>query len=227
MREKTVVNSLYIDNVPIAFSEVVSNLGLQMDNNLNYATHISSLSRTAYLKLKSIYHLKDYLSKDAKIKICDSLILSRLNYCDVVYGPCLRMEDANKLQKVQNSCIRYSCQVARREHISPYLRQIGWLNMKERRLHHLCCLIHKVIINKKPSYLYAKIEKRSEAHNVELRQSDLRLRVPPHHTEYFKKCFSYLAAKMYNQVPNDIKNLGLSGFKEKLLHLISAGHLSS
>lgn len=227
MRENAVVDDLYIDNVPIAFSEVVCNLGLRMDNNLNYAAHISSLSRAAFLKLKSMYHLKDYLSKDAKIKICDSLVLSRLNYCDEVYGPCLRMEDANRLQKVQNSCIRYSCQVARREHISPYLRQIGWLNMKERRLHHLCCLIHKVVINKKPSYLYAKIEKRSEAHNVELRQSELRLSVPMHHTEFFKKSFSYQAAKIYNQVPNDIKKLSLSGFKERVYHLISAGYLSS
>ncbi len=55
------------------------------------------------------------------------------NYMDMVYGSFLSYEDANRIQKIQNCCFRFICNVARREHITPHLRSLNWLKMKERR----------------------------------------------------------------------------------------------
>lgn len=201
----------------------MKNLGLVMDQNLNYSKHVSNLNKSAYLALKSLYHLKDYLPKAAKLKLCDALVLSRLNYCDVVYGPCLRVEDINRLQKVQNSCVRYSLQIPRRQHISPHLKQIGWLNMRQRRWLHLCCLLFKVINTQQPNYLCEKLEFRSSAHSVQLRHCEETISVPIHSSEFFKRCFSYQASRIYNQISSELKHLCPASLRKRLSELILSG----
>ena len=41
-----------------------------------------------------------------KIRLCDTLILSIFNYCDILYGPCLDAYTSMRIQKVQNSYVR-------------------------------------------------------------------------------------------------------------------------
>lgn len=81
---------------------------------------------------------------------------------------------------VQNFCIRFAVESPYRAHITPYLKEVRWLNMKGRRWVHLCCLIYNVVKRGIPNYLSSKIEKRSEAHNLNLRNSNDLLSVPIH-----------------------------------------------
>ena len=37
--------------------------------------------------------------------LCDSLVLSYFNYFDVIYSQYLDLNDKNRIQKVQNSCL--------------------------------------------------------------------------------------------------------------------------
>lgn len=173
-------------------------------------------------KTRSLYNLKNYIGKEAKLKLSDSLVLSRLNYCDSVYSPCITAENTHKLQKVQNSCIRFALNVPYREHISPYLGAIGWMDMRTRRWVHLCCLVYKVIKLKIPEYLYEKLEKRSEAHTL-TRRCETTLSIPAHTTVYFKNSFSYQAANIYNQIPDDLKNMTYLSFKSNLIRRIKSG----
>lgn len=213
---------LTMDNNNINFNDHVKNLGLIMDEKLNFTKQVSSMCRSAYASLRSLYHLRNHLPKDAKVKLSDSLVLSKINYCDIVYGPSLTVENTHKIQKVQNACIRFAQYVPYREHISPYIKQVGWLNMKQRRWVHLCCMVHNVIAMKKPEYLLNKIEIREHAHSVATRNRDVILTVPVHHTENFKKSFSYQATKIYNQLPANLKRLSPNSFKINIIKLIKS-----
>nr|CAI5825217.1 unnamed protein product [Callosobruchus analis] len=62
--------------------------------------------------------------------LCDSLVLSHLNYGDVIYDSCLIASDAFRIQKLQNSCLN----------LTHKLNDAHWLNMKNRRLLHACCI---------------------------------------------------------------------------------------
>lgn len=214
---------LKVKNEKIKFSESVKNLGVVMDDQLTYKKHVTNLCQSAYAKLRSLYHLRNYISKEAKLKLSDSLVLSRLNYCDAVYGPCITAENVHKLQKVQNSCVRFALHVPYRDHISPYLSDIGWMDMRTRRWVHLCCLVYKVIKSQKPEYLSEKLEKRSEAHTQTTRRCNSTLSIPVHSTAHFKNSFSYQAANIYNQIPDDLKNLSYLSFKSSLINRIKTG----
>nr|CAH7757859.1 unnamed protein product [Callosobruchus chinensis] len=136
--------------------------------------------------------------------LCDSLVLSYANYGDSVYGPCLVKADGYKIEKLQNSCIRFICSIKGSEHCTPYINHIKWLTMENRRVVHLACLVQKLIMTKVPKFLYEKLRFRSARHNVNIRNTK-QLTIPKHKTAVFERSFSYNVAKSHNRIPDCIK----------------------
>lgn len=63
------------------------NLGLNMDAGLRYESHVAESVRTCFYRLKVLYKIRRYLSEELRIQLAESLVLSNLNYADVVIGP--------------------------------------------------------------------------------------------------------------------------------------------
>ena len=143
--------------------------GLFLDQTLRFKLHIANLISTAYYKLRLLFPHRHVLNKNVKAMLCNSIILSSFNYCDSLYGPCLDSIDIRRIQKVQNSCLRFIFGIRKYERISHKLLDLKWLNMANRRKLHAACLFHKIISNKSPSYLYNKISFRTDVHNVNVR----------------------------------------------------------
>ena len=139
-----------------------------------------------------------------KKHLCDSLILSNFNHCFQVYGFFLTQFWQRKLQIIQNSCLRFIFCIRKTRHISHTLKIVNWLNMRN-RLHLLTVtMIHKILIDKKPTYLHRKIRFRTDVHNVNVRRKNL-ICCPKHRLHLFERSFSYLAYKLYNGVPQALK----------------------
>nr|WP_253308766.1 reverse transcriptase family protein [Rickettsia endosymbiont of Ceutorhynchus assimilis] len=123
----------------ISFKNSAKNLGLVMDSKLKFKEHITLCLKRAYSVLRGLYSHRHYLCQRTKTLLCDSLILSHFNFCDHLYGPFLDSIDVRRVQKVQNSCIRFACGIRRRDRVSHKLNELGWLSMFNRRsLHSLC-----------------------------------------------------------------------------------------
>lgn len=136
-----ILNSLRLqmNNDVIEFQSSAKNLGLVMDQKLKFSQHVTLKLKVGYSALKTIYSQKNYLSVNIKKMLCDALVLSPLNFCDTIYGPCLDCSDTYRIQKLQNSCLRLIFGIRRREHISHKLKDAGWLNMFDRRELHIIC----------------------------------------------------------------------------------------
>lgn len=63
---------------------------------------ITKIVQFAFSKLNLIYHYKNILSRETKVKLTNSLLLSSIEYGDTVYRPCLTQTEVQRLQKVQN-----------------------------------------------------------------------------------------------------------------------------
>ena len=86
---------------------------------------------------KHAFRFKNFLSQQAKIIIVEFYVLSNLNYCDILFQN-LSGVLKNKLQKLQNWCIRFIFRQRKFDHISPYFKKLNTLNMEQRRsLHNL------------------------------------------------------------------------------------------
>nr|CAI5829044.1 unnamed protein product [Callosobruchus analis] len=89
-----------INNEVIERKTTLKNLGLILDDNLRFSDHIKHKLQSAYLCLKTIYQNRQYLSMSMKKILCDSLVLSHLNYGDVIYDSCLTVSDAFRSFKI-------------------------------------------------------------------------------------------------------------------------------
>jgi hypothetical protein len=147
--------------------------------------------------------------KIAKLHIFQTLIISRLSYCDNVYGPAILQRDSNRLQLIQNSCIRFAYRIRKFDHISSKFEESGWLRLEKLRKSHIISLTHKILNCGQPFYLASRL--------VVLRgRNKHSLLIPRSRSLMYNRSFSYAAAKSYNSIPTAFKHYSLYNFKKKL-----------
>lgn len=199
--------------------EVARNLGLELDTDFHFQTHVNKCIKKAFINLKMIYQHKDYLSMQNRLTLCESLVLSHFNFADVIYGPCLSGAAQSRIQKMQNSCVRLICGIRKYDHISHKYSELGIMRMDERRFLHSCCVFHKIIREKTPPYLCNKIRYRTDVHNINVRHKNS-ITIPAHRTKLFQSSFSYRIAKIYNNLPHHTKSLNNMSFKIAIKNLL-------
>lgn len=204
-------------NLLTAVNEV-KNLGVIMDSDIKFKKQISEMIRKAYYNLKILYISKDMLNRKLRASLCESLVLSQFNYCDVLYGFCIDKQDCYRIQKVQNSCLRFIYGIKKWDHVSYKLKELNWLNMLDRRKYHSLCFFHRLILLKSPQYLYNKIRFRTDIHNINIRKKDM-LSMPRHKSVLYQRSFSYNIVKLYNQIDKNMKLMPMSSFKKKVKQL--------
>ena len=158
------------------------------------------------------------------------MVLSQFNYADVVYMNMNKITQ-NKIQKIQNLCIRYiyNCKKGSNESISKYRKELGWLSMSERRASHGLMLMFKIASGRAPNYLADLITFTNEIHQVNTRSSrrnaiwiskDIKLKVR-------RNAFVFTMSVLYNKLPENIINsVSAAMFKTKLKKYIIENKLT-
>ncbi|QJC37765.1 hypothetical protein GJU03_01205 [Enterobacteriaceae endosymbiont of Donacia bicoloricornis] len=198
------------------------NLGITFDQHLTFQNHITNIVKSSYAKLRQLYNFRYVLPTDTKIKLTESLIISTCEYGSVVFGSCITTSEAHRLQKIQNSCLRFATLTKRSQHVTPLYINNNILNMNQRWKYRLICLVHKILQNRMPLYLYKRLVFRGSLHQTQLRYVDRTLHTPRHRTEMYKSSFSFSAAFQYNNIPENIKSLSLRNFKLELCKFLFA-----
>ena len=142
--------------------------------------------------LRKLKHLAPY---HVWKQLAGCLVLSRIDYNDVVSGP-IPMYLLKRLQRVQLTVAGFV--LLRYARLSDVI-SVGWLPIVERRDYHLAKLVFKAIhFSNWPSYL--KLEERKFL--KDLRSSTVRRLVVPIETGTFQD----QAARVFNSLPEDIRN---------------------
>lgn len=203
-----------VDGFLLTYSTCVNNLGLLMDEQLSFDSHIRSKFQSAFMKLKQLYQIGRILPVSAKITFADMLVLSIFNYCDCVFGPFLTERNKRMIQRVQNASVRYCLSIPRREPTSHHINNIGWMRMNERQELHLACFVLGIVKNKRPEYLYHKLRFRHEVHDRDTRHQNW-IDIPAHDTSLFECGFSYVAPKIINIcMGENVVNSGVGAIKK-------------
>ena len=87
-----------IDGKEIQPSDELKLLGLEIDNKLNFTSHIQSISKKASSKIAVLSRLKNMMTIDAKLHIYKTTILPNLTYCHTIWHFCRKLEE-RKLEK--------------------------------------------------------------------------------------------------------------------------------
>ena len=146
-----------IQNVPVLSTSVTvvdstRDLGVVIDSGLTMSDHVTAACRSAYYQLRQLRMIAHSLSDDAKKTPIQSFVSCRLDYCNtLLYG--ISGGQIQRLQSVQNAAARLVTEARRRDHITPVLRKLHWLLVKQRIDFKLAVLVYKSLHSLAPPFL--------------------------------------------------------------------------
>ena len=208
--------NLEVGTCSVAPSKSAQNLGVAFDDEVKMDNRISDLTKSVHFHLKTIKSIRHLLTLEATEKLVHALISSRLDYCNSLLAG---QPDYNykRLQSLQNAAARVVCQIGKYDHITPVLKQLHWLPVRQRVIFKILLLTFKILDDTAPSYLKKFIT--SYTPPKTLRSSNQHLLVIPRTKmkSYGEKTFAYNAAKAWNDLPLDLRQCScIDSFKRKL-----------
>ena len=111
---------------------------------------VQVLSFSYHRDIRRIRHL---LPLSAATALANSLVSSKLDYCNSLYNG-ISQANLNKIQRIQNTLARVVTNTSKFEHITPILKKLHWLPIKQRIDYKLCLLTYKTLQIQQPTYLY-------------------------------------------------------------------------
>ena len=115
--------SISIDNTTVLPSQTAKNLGVILDNQLSFSAYIAATARSCRFSLYNIRKIRQFLTKEATQILVQSLIISRLDYCNVLLAG-LPASDIQPLVRIQNAAARLVFNQPKFSHVTPLLRDL-------------------------------------------------------------------------------------------------------
>ena len=206
---KTMVFKSFKPDLNIGSEEItmVNNtkyLGLQVDDQLKWSTHLSNTIKKVSRGIGMLKFSKRYLPKESLIMLYRSLIEPYFRYCCPVWGSC-GASALDKLQKLQNRPARIVTNSPYDASALPLIGSLGWLTIRELIDFETSKMVYKSLNALAPDYLRNLFQKVSEATNRQLRNSKTDLRLPLLRTSTGQKSFAYRGAKVWSDLDSVVK----------------------
>ena len=215
------ISPLVVNDCVIPFKSNVNNLGVIFDGTLSWSDQCTLLVQRVLGILAQLRRCFSFIPPNVRKILISTLVMPHLDYASVLFTD---ITDCNnlKLQRVQNSCVRFITGASRFEHITPYYDSLGLLKLERRRSLAVALMVFKIIKTGTPSYLFNKYHFTSSSNRCATRSNKLQLQIPVHRTEKYHLSFHIQSSKiwnelqLYNHVSKSVK--AAKGFIEK--HLV-------
>ena len=202
---------LTLPSAVVRFSTIVSDLGFIVDSQLNMSDHVAQVCRSCYFQLRQLRHVRRSLTPDAVKTLIHAFISSRLDYCNSLLTG---VSDGvlRKLQSVQNAAARLITNTRKFDHITPVLRDLHWLPVRQRIEFKTAMLVYKCLHGLAPSYLSEFCRPVSSLPGRrQLRSGSTGiLHVPRTKTSIGSRSFAVAGPVTWNSLPAELRTFELS-----------------
>lgn len=182
-------------------SEVTS-LGVILDSDLNFKSHINKVIKTSFFHLRNIARARSLINQKGcwNIDSCLYFKPTWLLQCTFYWPP----KNTECLQLLQNSEAQLLTRTKRREHIRPVLTALQWLPVTFRINFKVLLLIYKALNGLGLSYIANYLVSRTQSSVADLLKG-------PSNTwkKIMDAAFTNYTAKLWNTLPIDIREASL------------------
>ena len=218
----TNISSIPFQGTDLTPTDSTRNLGVIFDKELSLKQNISSVCKTSFYHIRQLRQVRSSLDTNSAIVLANSLVASKVDYCNSLYYG-LPAASLDKLQRVQNSLARVVVpSVRRHDHITPTLKRLHWLPIRQRIIFKIASLTYKTLHNRKPSYLFQLLNPYVPTRNLRSLDKNL-LTIPDIHVRSanVRRSFAFAAPTIWNSLPLQLRTcptlaLFLSGLKTHL-----------
>lgn len=213
LKDRNSINGcIFSDGTCIRFSDYVKNLGVILDQHLNMDIHVNSVVSHCYKLLSDIGKIRNILSNKHIEMLVHAVISSRLDYCNsLLYG--INKTVINKYQKVQNAAARLISKRRKCNSVSDVIVDLHWLKVEARIIFKLLVFIYKCINDMAPECIEDMIVMKDNVKCL--------LMYKNYQTLQGRKSFSYIAPKLWNNLPEEMRfSNTLLKFKKEIKYLL-------
>ena len=193
-----IVPLIQINNHDIKYSPCVKNLGITIDQTLNFTQYTIDLSKSINRTLHTIRLIRPSITTELSKLLATSLILPRLDYCNSILHR-LPKNSLIPLNRLLNSTARTVYRIPKysRTHITPYLKSLHWLPITQRIQYKTLLISHQVIHHNHPDYLTdILIENNTSRIQRKINKYKLLIHNPKHLSRKQETAFSISAPKL-------------------------------
>ena len=185
----------------IKTEDEVKLLGVTIDYELKFNSHITNICRKASRQLNVLKRMGKYLNRLGKLTIYHSFILSNFNYCPVIWHFCSEA-NTKKMEKIQERALKFIYN----ENHSTYeelLAKSKLPSLKIRRIRTIAIETFKIINKETPQYLHDLVTLENNKYN--LRYSNTAHIPTVKTTRYGLNSFRYCASETWNELPDHFR----------------------
>ena len=132
--------------------------------------------------------------------IATALVHSKLDYCNSLYYN-LPAYEIQRLQYIQNSLARAVCRTSKFAHISPILKALHWLKIKERIEYKVASLTYNALQFHQPSYIANLLTVQSNSYSTRSSSLVTLKRPTVVRAAISKRSFFHSAPVLWNSLP--------------------------
>ena len=200
--------------VVVPLSDTVMSLGVVLDGGLTWRLHIDQVCNKVNQVFYILGFFHQYTTQSLRVKLACTLVFPHLNYCSVVYLDATQ-EMRGRLQRLQNSCVRYVTGARWGDHITPYRLQLGWIETDRWRNYFICLHMYKIWRLKEPQYLTDLFKPYKSSRSV--RGNPKEIEVPRRGIKLTESALRVVGARFWNMLPSEIRDSpSLNIFKNRL-----------
>ena len=211
IKEKILINGVFMNNNCIRFVENVKNLGFYLDSDMSLNKQVTEVVKSCFLSIKNISSIKHFLTYEQKRILISSLVLTKIDYCNCMYIG-TNSFNLRRLQSVLNSAARlvFGCQ--RYESVSLLHEKLHWLPIKSRIIFKLCLYVNKCLYHDAPIEIMSLLVPSDNF----TRTAKLKHTIVPE-TALGSRAFSFCAPKVWNSLPLSLRQeTSITCFKKSL-----------
>ena len=198
--------ALNVDDMPISMTNCVKFLGLHIDKNLTWQTHLSQLIEKLHTSRRMLSLGKHTLNQTCLKNIYHSHIQSHISYGLSVWGSMITQQKINELFNIQKQCVRIIKGLRKTDNTSHWFSEL-WIPKIKDSIHlAMCKLGHNISHKHYPTPILDLFVKfgGEKVHRYPTRNKHIP-NVQRHYSELYNKSFMCQSIIAYNILPQKLK----------------------
>ena len=174
-------------------------LGVYIDENLTWSSHIDHLCSIVSSKITLLRQLPTYVPTHVQKLYYQGYILPSIDYGSVVWCAASSTNIERQLTKLQKRAARIILHADYDISSGQMFKELRWLCVPDRLKYNKAVLTYRAVNNLSPEYISKLLNPVSEVHNLNLRSSvNGTLYVPKSRTSLYDGSFSCSAPRLWN-----------------------------
>lgn len=184
-------------------TEVTKFLGISVDHKLTWRNQIDTICKKLHQFSYVLYNLRKIVNEPVVLTAYQAYVTSTLRYGIIFWANSV---DRELVFKAQKRCIRSLCGIQQLDSCKPYFKKLRILTLP-------CLYIFEIVLFVKGnSQLFQQFK------SIRLRN---KINSLPSKTALFRKSIFGMAPKIFNKIPNELRNTDdMISFKSKLFKFL-------